>query len=282
MSHFVSRRGADFDVLQQQLLRRDPVEGPSRVALESGALSDRDKEYLLNDEEGYSGNGAAEEHGSDAGGQSSGNAWSRDRSASSSSRQRPISTASSNAASHRNSQAFGSRRNSPDSESFMMPSSRSTSPRPPAIEEQYEQSAGAGPSSSSSSANGAQPSQSTLRARNGGRYTGRALKGVTFDPDTKSGQSPDHHAEQRNGGRRWGPGKVTRSNSGFTTLEDQLTGGPDAVGRNDDGGAGSLDGQHGIHRPRTAGLISPAEVAPRKLGTWDGVFMPVSLNVSAS
>lgn len=37
---------------------------------------------------------------------------------------------------------------------------------------------------------------------------------------------------------------------------------------------------HAQSRLRSAGMISQAEMPPRKLGTWDGVFMPVSLNVS--
>lgn len=91
-------------------------------------------------------------------------------------------------------------------------------------------------------------SASTIRPR-------RLPKGVSFS-DNKLGPGEDgHHARNAKHYRR-----PPRSNSGF--LE------PD---------------QHApsSHLPRTKslGMISPAEMAPRKLGTWDGVFMPVSLNI---
>lgn len=99
-----------------------------------------------------------------------------------------------------------------------------------------------------SSANLAQ-STSTIRPR-------RLPKGVSFS-DRSTGPGEDgHHTRNANNYR-----KPARSNSG---LQDP-----------------ALPHPHTAHMPRTKtlGMISPAEMAPRKLGTWDGVFMPVSLNI---
>ncbi len=78
-------------------------------------------------------------------------------------------------------------------------------------------------------------------------------KGVSFS-DRNVGPGEDGHSA-RNGKRYRRP---ARSNSGF---QDPF--------------------HNSAHLPRTKslGMISPAEMAPRKLGTWDGVFMPVSLNI---
>ncbi|PWY98075.1 hypothetical protein BCV70DRAFT_40502 [Testicularia cyperi] len=91
-------------------------------------------------------------------------------------------------------------------------------------------------------------STSTIRPR-------RPHKGVSFS-DKKAGPGEEgHHGHHHHSSRR----RPARSNSGF---QDP------ALGANG-------------HLPRTKslGMISPAEMAPRKLGTWDGVFMPVSLNI---
>ncbi|SPO30653.1 related to Na-K-Cl cotransporter [Ustilago trichophora] len=86
----------------------------------------------------------------------------------------------------------------------------------------------------------------------------RMQKGVSFS-DRNAGPGEDGHHTRAGKHYRRPP----RSNSGFH----------DPIFSN---------GQHGSgHMPRTKslGMISPAEMAPRKLGTWDGVFMPVSLNI---
>lgn len=102
------------------------------------------------------------------------------------------------------------------------------------------------PYGSSSAANLAQ-STSTIRPR-------RLQKGVSFS-DRNAGPGEDGHFTRSGKHYRRPP----RSNSGF---QDPIP-------------------SHGGHLPRTKslGMISPAEMAPRKLGTWDGVFMPVSLNI---
>ncbi|GAC77659.1 amino acid transporters [Moesziomyces antarcticus T-34] len=103
-----------------------------------------------------------------------------------------------------------------------------------------------GLSSASSSATFLTHSTSTIRPR-------RMPKGVSFS-DRNVGPGEDGHSG-RNGKRYRRP---ARSNSGF---QDPV--------------------HNSAHLPRTKslGMISPAEMAPRKLGTWDGVFMPVSLNI---
>lgn len=103
-----------------------------------------------------------------------------------------------------------------------------------------------GLSSASSSATFLTHSTSTIRPR-------RMPKGVSFS-DRNVGPGEDGHSA-RNGKRYRRP---ARSNSGF---QDPF--------------------HNSAHLPRTKslGMISPAEMAPRKLGTWDGVFMPVSLNI---
>ena len=92
---------------------------------------------------------------------------------------------------------------------------------------------------------------STIRPR-------RLHKGVSFS-DRNAGPGEDgHHARAGKHYRR-----PPRSNSGFQ----------DPVYANGQQGSGHLP------RTKSLGMISPAEMAPRKLGTWDGVFMPVSLNI---
>ncbi|KAJ1580181.1 hypothetical protein NDA11_000201 [Ustilago hordei] len=84
----------------------------------------------------------------------------------------------------------------------------------------------------------------------------RLPKGVSFS-DPRTGPGEDGHRTQSAKHYR----KPARSNSAFQDA--------------------TLSHQHNAHMPRTKtlGMISPAEMAPRKLGTWDGVFMPVSLNI---
>ncbi|EPQ28496.1 uncharacterized protein PFL1_03799 [Pseudozyma flocculosa PF-1] len=82
----------------------------------------------------------------------------------------------------------------------------------------------------------------TLRPR-------KNAKGVSFS-DKSLGPGEDGHAGKQQ--------RPHRSNSGFVEP-------PPA--------------SHQIYRSKSSGMISPAEMAPRKLGTWDGVFMPVSLNI---
>ncbi|KDN40435.1 hypothetical protein K437DRAFT_227347 [Tilletiaria anomala UBC 951] len=91
----------------------------------------------------------------------------------------------------------------------------------------------------------------------------KRTKGVAFDEEALSGTEDF----RRGHGRNQRLGHVTRSNSGFAGLEQQLA----------EGGLGTPHTT--IPKQRVPGMISPAEVAPRKLGTWDGVFIPVSLNI---
>lgn len=94
-------------------------------------------------------------------------------------------------------------------------------------------------------------STSTIRPR-------RMQKGVSFS-DKHAGPGEDgHHARV---GKRYR--RPSRSNSGF---QDPYV-----------NGQSSSTGY--LPRTKSLGMISPAEMAPRKLGTWDGVFMPVSLNI---
>ena len=95
-------------------------------------------------------------------------------------------------------------------------------------------------------------STSTIRPR-------RMQKGVSFS-DRNVGPGEDGH--QARAGKQYR--RPPRSNSGF--VDPTYT--------------NAHQGPSG-HLPRTKslGMISPAEMAPRKLGTWDGVFMPVSLNI---
>ncbi len=87
----------------------------------------------------------------------------------------------------------------------------------------------------------------------------RLQKGVSFS-DRNVG--PGEHGHSARNGKHYR--RPLRSNSGFQDLEYS-------------------SGQNGAHahlpRTKSLGMISPAEMAPRKLGTWDGVFMPVSLNI---
>ncbi|SJX64671.1 related to Na-K-Cl cotransporter [Sporisorium reilianum f. sp. reilianum] len=91
---------------------------------------------------------------------------------------------------------------------------------------------------------------STIRPR-------RMQKGVSFS-DRNVGPGEDGH--QTRAGKQYR--RPPRSNSGFVDVP-------------------YTNGTTSAHLPRTKslGMISPAEMAPRKLGTWDGVFMPVSLNI---
>ncbi|CDR88861.1 related to Na-K-Cl cotransporter [Sporisorium scitamineum] len=93
-------------------------------------------------------------------------------------------------------------------------------------------------------------STSTIRPR-------RLQKGVSFS-DRNVGPGEDGH--QARTGKQYR--RPPRSNSGFVDVP-------------------YANGGSSAHLPRTKslGMISPAEMAPRKLGTWDGVFMPVSLNI---
>lgn len=91
--------------------------------------------------------------------------------------------------------------------------------------------------------------------REGAKKSG---KGVSFsDKRTGPGESPLKPPRQRQGGYR--------GNTGLEELGRQTLG-------------------HGQppHSPGKGRMINPQEMPPRKLGTWDGVFMPVSLNVSMS
>ncbi|GAC94804.1 hypothetical protein PHSY_002377 [Pseudozyma hubeiensis SY62] len=103
------------------------------------------------------------------------------------------------------------------------------------------------PYGETSSSNLAQ-SASTIRPR-------RTQKGVSFS-DSNAG--PGEHGHQAQDGKHYR--RPARSNSGFLEPGQQSA---------------------TTHLPRTKslGMIHPAEMAPRKLGTWDGVFMPVSLNI---
>ncbi|SNX87031.1 related to Na-K-Cl cotransporter [Melanopsichium pennsylvanicum] len=120
-------------------------------------------------------------------------------------------------------------------------SSTSTNPQVVYADEPY-----AGPSSPNLAYHA-----STVRPR-------RIHKGVSFSDSNAGPGESGHHAQTAKHYRR-----PPRSNSGFQ----------DAAYTNAQSGPAQLP------RTKSLGMISPAEMAPRKLGTWDGVFMPVSLNI---
>ena len=297
MSHFVSRvsgsSSADFQALHHQLLSRDPVEGPSKEALESGALNEEDERYLLGDDDAGLDRRSSQASGSTP--------RARAKDAGEPSTRRINTPASSKRASRRqlsddgyqahsdqtntvrqdltprpspsraasSSSLFTSRRNSPEQTS---PVSRRPPSRVDPTNDDLEASPARGRANGQNALNGKQqqirPSASSSTSHpnpNRNEEGAGATKGVTFNEDIFTGESAGRPPE-----RYWGQGKVTRSNSGFATLEEQLG-----------GGAGMTpSSSQSQYRQRTPGMISPSEVAPRKLGTWDGVFMPVSLNVS--
>ncbi|KAN0062471.1 hypothetical protein ACQY0O_005002 [Thecaphora frezii] len=106
----------------------------------------------------------------------------------------------------------------------------------------WEQGGRSGNGNSNGNSNGSH--SAALRPRRNG-----AAKGVSFS-DKAAGPGEEGHATyaRRSGARSTGDGALPQQ-------------------------------QHAGYRSKSTGMISPAEMAPRKLGTWDGVFMPVSLNI---
>ena len=283
MSHFVSRSSKDFDALQHQLLRREPVDG----------------EDVLEEQDDTGDQGAPE-------GMSSALASRRRREVSDYGLEerppRPQSVATPSAYSRRNSPElpdaapprprsvaggapdYSSAPSQVESNDYFSkparsdrPSDTADVPNEPQVTSPYRVDLKSGEVRGSSPfgrSNSADHSQSPRRY-NGDGYNSSTLrprkngKGVSFS-DKTAGPGEEGHVSNAGGSHSGGRNghqykRPTRSNSGFGDLEL-------------DGNPAASNGHH-LHRTKSLGMISPAEMAPRKLGTWDGVFMPVSLNI---
>ncbi|PWN40963.1 hypothetical protein IE81DRAFT_325052 [Ceraceosorus guamensis] len=99
------------------------------------------------------------------------------------------------------------------------------------------------------------------RLKRGSSAAAGSLKGVSFS-DTRAGpgEQPAFGRSDSNSSSRTRAREAMRDASGLEELGRHMLG-------------------HHQHHHRSAGMISSSEMPPRKLGTWDGVFMPVSLNI---
>lgn len=168
-----------------------------------------------------------------------------------------------------------------DPEQFGNQPSRSTSPNPTTNSDSNQLL----PEDELISSSALESHTAKLKSRRGGKSSGNGGgggngKGVSFKyKKLGPGERPQ---SSRAKSSHHGLIGVPRSNSGFD-LENQTTG----IDGNQQGGSGLLNGNGGMNSNqasttprRSAGMISKSEMPPRKFGTWDGVFMPVSLNVS--
>ncbi|KAE8229291.1 hypothetical protein CF326_g5743 [Tilletia indica] len=108
-------------------------------------------------------------------------------------------------------------------------------------------------------------SESTARAR---------LKGVSFSADPEDGASVRNSKYSSRGQDDAQEAEDEENNarsSGFMDIERAM--GHGATNGN------TSQGPSGSSRTKSAGLISAQELQPRKLGTFMGVFLPVSLNI---
>lgn len=257
MSKFVSRPSDrdDFQALTQSLLRRDSIEGPSHEARQSGLLPPGDEGYSV-----YSSRPPSRADGGPSRPASFHRRNSEDgfvsRPASVGPSSRGTGTAAEDAAllsSQPERDGYGTLEDKGESYKTTTPPATSAVAGGSApIATAFDGSINT--NSTSTSTNNSYHHSHSYSDHSANNITAKTQhKGVTFEPGLKS-EGPV--GGDRNNRQRKHP--MRRENSFF----------PDDIAP-----------QPAAHHPKAGGMISPAEYAPRKLGTWDGVFMPVSLNV---
>lgn len=300
MSHFVSRSGKDFDSLHHQLLSREPLDGQQEEEEQQDGSDDRAGESDQLDAS-QSSNERDSNHSISAA------LASRRRSSHSNRRQvseddhHPFTPSSSTTtlststnirpsinaiSSHSNSSSSIPQRPNSRSSGRDRKLSDPDSFKPQSYQLQVQEV------DDITSSSALESHTNKLKARHGGiksssHRLGSSGKGVSFKDKKLGPGERDRPSNHRARSSHHGLIGVPRSNSGFD-LENQIGDGNQNQGGGANGsglvnGNGNLNPNHSnqsIPIRRSAGMISKSEMPPRKLGTWDGVFMPVSLNVS--
>lgn len=297
MSHFVSRSGKDFDSLHHQLLSREPLDGQQEEEEQQDGSDD-----IAGESDQLDASQSSNER--DSNHSISAALASRRRSSHSNRRQvseddhspfTPSSSATTPSTSTNNRPSISSHSNS-SSSIPQRPNSRSSgrdrklsdpdSFKPQSYQLQVQEV------DDITSSSALESHTNKLKARHGGTKSsshrlGSSGKGVSFKDKKLGPGERDRPSNHRARSSHHGLIGVPRSNSGFD-LENQIGDGNQSQGGGANGsgllnGNGNLNPNHSnqsIPIRRSAGMISKSEMPPRKLGTWDGVFMPVSLNVS--
>ncbi|PWN46615.1 hypothetical protein IE53DRAFT_372188, partial [Violaceomyces palustris] len=269
MSHFVSRSGADFDSLQHQLLRREPLSpedtldeqdesrsttlptsDPANLGISSSLAARRRREVSdyeiasLPTTPGFSRRNSPELPDLSPGPP-------RPRSVAGS-----ISASGTGGGKQQEASDYFQAARRPSSVAGPLRTSRSPSERRSSRAQNGKDGPLSSPGSDARPGSAGSESSST-RSRRSSRSNMRSRKvqkGVSFS-DKRAGPGEPGHDHRSHYGR------VPRSNSGNIEPLRQSGVNPHFV------------------RGKSSGMISAQEMAPRKLGTWDGVFMPVSLNI---